>query len=582
MMTPMFHIKDSLMPKRLYRIKNQNNQEEIVEMKQEDLVSLTKFKQKVEGLGNYIWLASEKEMTRLKMYLYEQTETATEITQLGWQRKGFYAFGNGVFDTEWHPVDEYGIVRLGEKGNFYLPASSLIYRDDDKLFQFERRFVHLNYSSISLRDYFSKLTGVFGDNAKVGICFLLATLFRDIITGYTKSFPILNLFGPKGSGKSELGHSLMAFFIIENIPPNIQNATIPALADLVAQCANALVHIDEFKNNIDIDKREYLKGLWDGAGRSRMNMDRDKKREITAVDSGVILSGQEMATADIALFSRLIFLTFSKSEFSEDEKRRYNELVEIRKRGLTHLTLQIIRHRARMEQQFISNYHFCLSDVIEALDAEKVEDRILRNWIIPLAAFRTLDGVLDIPFSYQDIRRITVDGILRQNAECKSNNELANFWNVVSYLQQDGEIFIEGDYRIDYLNKFKSSLIKIEQQYQEPKAILMMRKNRIFMLYKKFGKQVGDSVLPEGSLIYYLENSKEYMGKKNSVRFKNIQNGVEVQKAESTPTGGITYRKTSTPDVALCFDYRMIREAYNINLEVEVEGQEREEPSEDE
>lgn len=107
-------------------------------------------------------------------------------------------FGNGVFDTEWHPVDEYGIVRLGEKGNFYLPASSLIYRDDDKLFQFERRFVHLNYSSISLKEYFSKLVGVFGDNAKVGICFLLATLFRDIITGYTKSFPILNLFGPKG------------------------------------------------------------------------------------------------------------------------------------------------------------------------------------------------------------------------------------------------------------------------------------------------------------------------------------------------------------------------------------------------
>ena len=508
------------------------------------------------------------------MYLYEQTETATEITQLGWQRKGFYAFGNGVFDTEWHPVDEYGIVRLGEKGNFYLPASSLIYRDDDKLFQFERRFVHLNYSSISLKEYFSKLVGVFGDNAKVGICFLLATLFRDIITGYTKSFPILNLFGPKGSGKSELGHSLMALFIIENIPPNIQNATIPALADLVAQCANALVHIDEFKNNIDIDKREYLKGLWDGAGRSRMNMDRDKKREITAVDSGVILSGQEMATADIALFSRLVFLTFAKSEFTEEEKRRYNELVEIRKRGLTHLTLQILRHRARMEQQFVSNYHTCLSDVLEFLGAEKVEDRILRNWIIPLAAFRTLEGVLDIPFSYPDIRQVTVDGILRQNAECKSNNELANFWNVVSYLQQDGEIFIEGDYRIEYLSRFKSSLVKIEQQYQEPKAILMMRKNRIFMLYKKFGKQVGDSVLPEGSLIYYLENSKEYMGKKNSVRFKNIQRGVEVQKVETTPTGGLSYKKTSTPDVALCFDYRMIRETYNINLEVEVEGQE--------
>lgn len=573
-MQPMFHIKDSLNPKRLYRIKNQNRQEEIVEMKQEDLVSLSKFKQKVEGLGNYIWLATEKEMTRLKMYLYEQTETAVEITQLGWQRKGFYAFGNGVFDTEWHPVDDYGIVRLGDKGNYYLPASSLIYRDDDKLFQFERRFVHLNYSGISMRDYFTKLVGVFGDNAKVGICFLLATLFRDVITGYTKSFPILNLFGPKGSGKSELGHSLMSLFIIDNTPPNIQNATIPALAELVAQCSNALVHIDEFKNNIDIDKREYLKGLWDGAGRSRINMDRDKKREITAVDSGVILSGQEMATADIALFSRLIFLTFSKSEFTDAEKKRYSELVDIRKRGLSHLTLQILRHRAKMEQQFVSNFHSCLSDIIEGLGAEKVEDRILRNWIIPLAAFRTLEGVLDLPFSYQDIRKVTLDGIVRQNAECKSNNELANFWNVVSYLQQDGEIFIEGDYRIEYVNKFKSNLIKIEQQYQEPKAILMMRKNRIFMLYKKFGKQVGDSILPEGSLVYYLENSKEYMGKKNSVRFKNIQRGVEVQKIETTPTGGISYKKTSTPDIALCFDYKMIKDTYNINLEVEVEGNE--------
>lgn len=46
------------------------------------------------------------------MFLYEQTETALEITQLGWQRHGFFAYGNGCFDTEWHTADEYGIVRL--------------------------------------------------------------------------------------------------------------------------------------------------------------------------------------------------------------------------------------------------------------------------------------------------------------------------------------------------------------------------------------------------------------------------------------------------------------------------------------
>lgn len=567
-MKPMFHIKDAINPKRLYKITNYRNQTEIVEMKQEDLISLAKFQQKVEGLGNFIWMATAKEMTKLKKYLYEQTETAEEITQLGWQtRGGFYAFGNGVFDTEWHPVDEYGIVRL-DKANFYLPASSKIYRDDTKLFQFERKFVHLNYNSVTLHDYFQLIIEVFGDNAKVGICFLLATLFRDIVTGYTKTFPILNLFGPKGSGKSELGHSLMAFFIIENVPPNIQNSTIAAMADLVAQSANALVHIDEFKNNIDLDKREFLKGLWDGAGRSRMNMDRDKKREITSVDCGVILSGQEMATADIALFSRFVYLTFNCSEYNDTAKRKFNEMKEIRKRGLTHLTLQILRHRAKFETEFISNYNSCTKDLLDKLkEHPNIEDRIFRNWLIVLSAFRTLEGVLDIPFSYNDILKICVSGIVRQNEECKSNNELAQFWTVVSYLQQNGEIYNEGDYRIVFKKSLKTNLVKEQMVFPEPRKILMLRKNRVFLLYKKFGKMVGDAVLTEGSLFYYLSNSKEFLGIMPSVRFKNIQKGYEVTRVEGTGTDAHTVKESSV-DRALCFDYDKLSAAYDINLEV--------------
>lgn len=565
-MMPMFHIKDSLLPKRLYKIRNQNKQEEIIEMKQEDLVSLSKFKIKVEGIGNFIWLATEKELTKLKMFLYEQTETAIEVTQLGWQRQGFFAFGNGAFDTEWHAADEYGIVRLKD-GNYYLPGCSTIYRDDVKLFQFERKFIHTTYNNVSLREYSDKLVQVFGDNAKVGICFLLASLFRDIIVGQTKSFPILNLFGPKGSGKSELGHSLMSFFIIKNTPPNIQNATIAALGDAVAQCANALVHIDEYKNSIDLDKREFLKGLWDGTGRSRMNMDRDKKREITSVDCGVILSGQEMPTIDIALFSRLIYLTFTKTEFSTAEKQAFDQCKAMRDLGLSHLTLQLLRHRSKMETDFSANYRQCMNDLNDRLKGETIEDRIQRNWVIPLAAFRTLEAVLDVPFTYRELLDICVAGIIRQNRECKSNNELANFWNVVSYLQQDGEIFLESDFRIDYLDRLKTNKVK-DLVFQRPKPILRMRTDRIFMLYKKFSKQVGDSVLPTESLSFYLENSKEYLGVQNSVRFKNILKGVEVTK-EYEAGGQKVYRKTSMTKQALCFDYSELMANYGINLNVD-------------
>ncbi len=571
-MMPLFHVKDSVNPKRLYEICNNAGSREIIELRQEDLISLARFKTRIEGMGNYIWMASDRELTKLKLYLYEKTDTATEITQLGWQKQGFYAYGNGVLEgTKWTPVDQYGIVRLNS-GNYYLPAFSRIYSQDENLFKFERQFSHFGYSNISLHDYFEKLIAVSGDNAITGISFLIATLFRDIITGYTKSFPILNLFGPKGSGKSELGHSLMSFFIIENTPPNIGDSTIAGLADTVAQCSNAIVHLDEYKNTIDVSIREFLKGLWDGAGRTRMNMDRDKKREITAVDSGVILSGQEMPTVDIAIFSRLIFLTFDKSEFTLAQKKKFDNLVIERKKGVSHLAIEILGHRKLFEQNFKSSYDIVVNEVSNKLKNENIEDRILRNWCVPLAAMRTLDTVLDLPFEYKKALQLTIDGIQRQNGECKSNNELANFWNVVSYLQLQREIFIEGDYHIKHLPTLKTD--KVDMEFAESKRVLMLRKSRIFLLYKKFGRQVGDAVLPESSLQYYLENSKEYYGRKRSVRFKSFdKQGYQVREHEDNRTEGGIVKEVRTKmkqqvDQALCFDYDALERDFGISLEV--------------
>ncbi len=445
-MDPLFHIKDALNPKRLYRITNVNGQEEIIEMKQEDLVSLQRFKLRVEGFGNFIWKAKDEQLTKLKGFLYEKTETAIEITQLGWQRDEFFAFGNGVaYNGQWLPVDDFGIVRLGDLGNFYLPSASKMYRNERKLFQFERKFVHAGLNDISFRKYTDKLIEVFGNNAKVGVCFFLATLFKDVVTITSKNFPYLNLFGPKGSGKSELGHSLMSFFIISNDPPNLSSATDAALADTVAQCANALVHIDEYKNSIELNRREFIKGLYDGVGRTRMNMDRDKKRETTAVDCGVIISGQEMMTVDIAMFSRALFLTFNTSDFSFEAKRKFDELVAIRNLGCSHLVLEILKHRKRVEADFSANYRAAMADLLATIENDRVEDRIFRNWVIPLAIFRTLAGVIDVCFDYREMLSICIDGIMRQNKECKSTNEIATFWAVVDFLHLNGDIIIDAD-----------------------------------------------------------------------------------------------------------------------------------------
>ena len=565
---PLFHIKDNLSALRLFEIENEDGDKSIVEFKQEDLISLAKFKQKIESLGNFVWLVKDEQLTRLKQFLYKTTETAELITQLGWQRKGFFAFGNGIhYRNQWYQTDDYGIVRLPQIGNYYLPAFSTIYRDDVQLYQFERRFIHTDWSDISLRNYTTQLIKVFGDNAKIGFAFYLATLFRDIVTAQTKSFPILNLFGPKGSGKSELAHSLMAFFIIENTPPNILNSTLPALADTVAQCANALVHIDEFKNSIDIDKREFLKGLWDGAGRNRMNMDKDKKREMTRVDCGVILSGQEMATADIALFSRFIFLKYSATEFTQEQKDSYQRLKDTRKLGCSHLTLQILNLRGLFETDFKKSYKQVAEDMQELLGTVTVEDRILLNWLIPLAAFHTLKDRLDTPIKYPEMLKIAKAGIIEQNSNIKQNNEIATFWDIVNYLRQEGQIYLGSDYRLEYLDKLTTENCAAPQEFNPAKQILILRYKRIFELYQIHGKRTGETLLPKNSLAYYLQNSPSYLGWKRSVRFKNIIQGIQ-QRSESLPNSGSPFLEESTVEQAYCFDYEMLQTHYGLSLEV--------------
>lgn len=563
-MLPLFHIKDNVNPKRLYKIKNCMNCEEIVELKQEDLISISKFKQKVEGLGNYIWKATERELTKLKSYLYEKTETATEITQMGWQRAGFYAFGNGVvFNGVFQETDENGIVRLKDKGNYYLPSNSKIYKADPKLFTFEKQFVHLNLSSVTLKEFTEQLFKVYGDNGRVGFCFYLATLFRDVVTSTSANhwFPILNLFGPKGSGKSELGHTLLSLFTIAYTAPNIQNSTPSALNDTVAASANALAHIDEYKNDLDVKIIEFLKGLWDGTGRTRMNMDLDKKKETTAVDAGIILSGQEMPTADIALFTRIIFLQFPRSEFSDKEKQNYKKLLDMRSLGLTHLTIELLKQRRHFEQAWSTAFKETQTDVGNALGDAKGEDRIMNNWCVPLAALRVLQ--ICIPnLSYDDMLRVIVDGIRKQNAECKTNGELGGFWNTVQYLVSDGELIDGGDFFIRFLNHLKTDVVDV--CWTERRPVLFLQKTRVFNLYRKEGRQTNDKVLPTDALRYYLQNSTAYLGEKVA-RFDVYKKGSPVYDTTKSATNKPPTRVTSAQR-AYCFAYDRLVQIFAISL----------------
>lgn len=562
---PLFHIKDVILPKRLFKITN-GKQTEIVELKAEDLVSLQKFRQKVEGLGNYIWQVKDEQLTKLKTYLYEQTETAVEIKQLGWNiAGGFFAFGNGLYkDGVFYEADDLGIVRLGDNANYYLPSKSMIYANDRTLFEFEKNFSHLNYNNCTITEAFERIGNVYGDNGIIGLSFYMASLFKDVVLRNTSlHFPILNLFGPKGSGKTELAVSLKRFFQLKDLPLNLNNTTIAAIANNLGMVSNAIVHFDEFRNDLDTRVRESLKGVWDNTGRSRMSLDRDKQVESTLVDCALILSGQEMATADIALFSRFVFLRFSNTTFSAEAKKNFNELSELQRKGFSHITLQLLNYRPQVENEIGRELVRVSDELSDRLGKTVIEDRILGNYKVLLVIYKIISKYLTLPFSYNQLFDICYNYMVEQQGSCFTNNELSNFWETVQVLVQSGELVIDSDFRIQPEKALVTDIAKIE--YMQPRLVLYIRKSRIFQLYAKQARILGETALPRQSLTYYLEQSKEYLGKKSAMRFKMIVRGQQqyqsVSDEKETKNAAV-----SQQDRAMCFDYEAIRNNYNIDI----------------
>lgn len=551
-LSPLFHIESTINAKRLYEVKNISGMTRVIEIPQKDMVSLTAFQIHIESLGNFWFDGTQADLNRLKRFLYAKTETCKELVQLGWQKQGFWAWGNGIFDTDFIPVDSYGIVRHAKR-SYYIPAFSSIYQNEENLFQFERKFIHME-SNITLKEFAAKYIKVFGENAKIALCFYFAAVFRDVIVRRFGIFPILNMFGPKGAGKTACAESLVQFFGRLAKAPNVHNTSKAALGEHVATSCNAIAHFDEYRNDIDMEKREFLKGMWDGVGRTRMAMDKDKKKETTSVDQAIVLTGQQMATADIALFSRMIFLSFTQTEYTDQERLDFVNLKEIEKRGLTHITHQLLRLRPIFADKYMDKVKELNLSMRELLHQEIVEDRIFNNWLIPIAAYATLNEHLELPWDVYETTKLAVRLMIAQNKETKKNDDLGNFWKIVQYLVSSNVLYEDGDYKVLFTDTitrryFENGIWgKEEKRLGKAQELLYLTTSRVFSLYKTQCLREGDKPLPESTIEYYLKNCQAFVCETKKESFKKVDPKTGTQEVDDAGA------KKRTSTTALIFN----------------------------
>ena len=568
----LYHIKDETNGTRLFRMVNKFNESVDIEFRESELCSLTTFQQRVGSVGNYIWRAKIDKLNNVKEYLYRGTRSAERVRKMGWDGiNGFFAFGNGVFNGDrFLAVDDLGIVETAPNRSFYIPATSKMYENNPEIYQFERLFIHENRSGIKLYDFAIQLVKVFGDNAKIAFCYLLATLYRDVIFNRTRHFPILNLFGEKGTGKTTLATSLQSFFIHSVDPPNLGVTSVPAMNDRVSQAVNSLVVFDEYKNDLDVRKIAYLKGLWGGGGQTKKNQNTDGMAAQTIISTGIALCGQDKPTQDMALFTRVLFLAFSKTSFSKPERDAYEDLVAMCSLGNTHLTLEVIGHRQLFEKNFSNAYSLTKSELSKIVEGEKIHDRIFGNWIIPLAAFRTLESVLSLPFGYNDLLTVAVAGMRLQNETAQESSEMGDFWEALQGFHTQGRAIDKAHFRIKWHRTFRSTTMKEDMIFAEPTPVLYLNSAAVAGLFNGRGASNATANRSNWStMLSYLRSHPSFLGLKQDRFTILLANGTPDYTFE-TVNGTQTKKMKVNRPKAMCFNYAMLKAEFGLNLETEV------------
>lgn len=568
----LYHIKDETNGTRLFRMVNKFNESVDIEFRESELCSLTTFQQRVGSVGNYIWRAKIDKLNNVKEYLYRGTRSAERVRKMGWDGiNGFFAFGNGVFNGDrFLAVDDLGIVETAPNRSFYIPATSKMYENNPEIYQFERLFIHENRSGIKLYDFAVQLVRVFGDNAKIAFCYLLATLYRDVIFNRTRHFPILNLFGEKGTGKTTLATSLQSFFIHSVDPPNLGVTSVPAMNDRVSQAINSLVVFDEYKNDLDVRKIAYLKGLWGGGGQTKKNQNTDGMAAQTIISTGIALCGQDKPTQDMALFTRVLFLAFSKTSFSKPERDAYEDLVAMCSLGNTHLTLEVLSHRALFEKNFSNAYSLTKSELSKIVEGEKIHDRIFGNWIIPLAAFRTLESVLSLPFGYNDLLTVAVAGMRLQNETAQESSEMGDFWEALQGFHTQGRAIDKAHFRIKWHRTFRSTTMKEDMIFAEPTPVLYLNSAAVAGLFNGRGASNATANRSNWStMLSYLRSHPSFLGLKQDRFTILLANGTPDYTFE-TVNGTQTKKMKVNRPKAMCFNYAMLKAEFGLNLETEV------------
>lgn len=542
-------------PRRLVEMTNVHGMTKVLQVPTSAFASQNEFTVFIESEGNFQYDGVGTDLKKVRSRLYDTMEAYEEVETLGWHRDGYFLFANGAYNGKFQPTDKYGFVKINDK-RFYIEALSALSRDSEEDFEDEKKFIY-KQRDIKLKEWADLFCRVHKDNGRIALAWYVTNLFRDFIYQRFKFFPHLFLFGPPGTGKSQLGWSIRAMSFVGLVKPfNLNTGTAVAFHREFSYFKNTPAWCDEYDNSIAFERIQGLKAAYDGVGHKKSVKDSDKRTKATQVNRGLMISGQQLPIADNALFKRVILEQFNQTEFSEQEKKIYAELQTMEEGGLTHITAGFMHFRKLIESDYLKEFEIVIKDITDKAKEMQFdpEDRIARNNAIILTTMKVLEQKLGdhLPYTYLQLLDVVMVNMKSQMSLISNSNETNTFWDMVEFLVREQKVKEGEDFIIDTRKMVKVYVDRkdIEKHLDKATEVIFIRFSKIIPLYREaFRRQNSStaSAMDKGSLIHYLTHSKSFIGSVQAVNFKDA--------------------RTS----AYCFDYEMLQ-AMGVNLNVTVNG----------
>lgn len=531
---PLYQIQQEINGRRILEIWN-GRQRQDIEMPNKAFVSQDVFESTIIEKGAFYSEAGfgKNQYKRLMGWVVDRMPRCFELTTLGWQPEGFFAFANTTInDGQQLHYDKLGMVKVGEK-YFLSPGVSSIRSEDREDTNMYENDLYLKYvqPSIGWEQWSELFCKVYGDNGPIGVSYVFVSLFKDLVTKVTKC-PLLYCYGSKGSGKSDFAESLIWLFfsgknsdgkMIQGYNLNPGQGTPFSFFSRLERFRNCPMLFNEFDENAIEDwKFGTLKAAYDGEGREVGEGDTGRKRKtkVQKVQGTLVIVGQYLSVRDDgSVLSRSVTCQMSLERMkalTEEEQQAHRTLKRAEEEGLSGLVADLLTHRPTVKKELDAAFWSQRTKLLEELRGKNLrpEERIVKNYALLLAMSEIMGKLIKLPYSQQRLWNVCVKTVSNHISLLSDNNALAHFWKVTSDMLALGQLQYGKFFTVETTGRvlLASESSSKEKLYQGGKKLLFIRTSAVVGMYQKESRNRGEKALNEATIVTYLKEQPYYIG----------------------------------------------------------------------